>query len=203
MILAAKEGLVSAQCDITAAFVTAPIPNDEVVYLQQPRGFVQKGPNGEDLVCRLNSCLYGMRQSPRYFFGYLTKKFERAGLYPSKHDPCLFLGKGVAVITWVDDLLIYGKSEEDIAHIFDKLVADGVKLRREGTAEGYLGLQVNRDGNKTTLSQPGLIKRIVEALGLSTKFSTPSLHPLNKLRCHEIMMVNLPLDVSTIQVSLV
>ena len=173
MILAAKEGLVSAQCDITAAFVTAPIPKDEVVYVQQPRGFVQKGPNGEDLVCRLNSCLYGMRQSPRYFFGYLTKKFERAGLYPSKHDPCLFLGKGVAVITWVDDLLIYGKTEEDIAHIFDKLVADGVKLRREGTAEGYLGLKVERDGNKTILSQPGLIKRIVEALGLSTKFSTP------------------------------
>ncbi len=38
MILAAKEGLVSAQCDITTAFVTAPIPPNEVVYIEQPRG---------------------------------------------------------------------------------------------------------------------------------------------------------------------
>jgi hypothetical protein len=65
MILAAKEGLVSAQYDITAAFVTAPIPENEVVYVQQPRGFTKTVPNGEPLVCRLNSCLYGMRQSPR------------------------------------------------------------------------------------------------------------------------------------------
>ena len=40
MIIAAKEGWVSAQCDITAAFTTAPIPDDEVVYVAQPRGFV-------------------------------------------------------------------------------------------------------------------------------------------------------------------
>jgi hypothetical protein len=36
MILAAKERLVSAPYDITAAFVTAPIPANEVVYVQQP-----------------------------------------------------------------------------------------------------------------------------------------------------------------------
>ncbi len=36
MILAAKEELVLAQCDITAAFVTAPIPPNEVVYVEQP-----------------------------------------------------------------------------------------------------------------------------------------------------------------------
>jgi len=93
MILAAKEKLVSTQCDITAAFVTAPIPKDEVVYVHQPRGFI-KDPC---YVLKLNSCLYGMKQSPRYFFGYLTKKFEKQGLIPSKHDPCLFLGNGIIV----------------------------------------------------------------------------------------------------------
>ena len=119
MILAAKEKLVSAQCDITATFVTAPIPADEVVYVHQPRGFIKKGPNGEDLVCRLNACLYGMKQSPRYFFGYLTKKFEKAGLHPSKHDPCLFLGRGVAVITYVDDLLVYGRTDDDVTEVIN------------------------------------------------------------------------------------
>ena len=168
MILAAKERLVSSQCDITAAFVTAPIPPDEVVYVEQPRGFV-KDP---DSVLRLNSCLYGMKQSPRYFFGYLTKKLEAQGLTPSEHDPCLFLGNGLLVITYVDDILIYGRSQEEIDDLIAKLKKDNLALRKEGTAEGYLGLDVSYDGKKTTLSQPGLTQRIIEALGLSSKFST-------------------------------
>ena len=168
MILAAKERLVSSQCDITAAFVTAPIPPDEVVYVEQPRGF-KKDP---DSVLRLNSCLYGMKQSPRYFFGYLTKKLEAQGLTPSEHDPCLFLGNGLLVITYVDDILIYGRSQEEIDNLIDKLKKDNLALRKEGTAEGYLGLDVSYDGKKTTLSQPGLTQRIIEALGLSSKFST-------------------------------
>ena len=36
MILAAKEMWASAQCDITAAFVTASIRENEVVYVAQP-----------------------------------------------------------------------------------------------------------------------------------------------------------------------
>ena len=36
MILVAKEKLIPSQCDITALFVTAPIPPDKVVYVQQP-----------------------------------------------------------------------------------------------------------------------------------------------------------------------
>ena len=176
MILAAKERLVSSQCDITAAFVTAPIPEDEVVYVQQPRGFV-KDP---DMVLRLNSCLYGMKQSPRYFFGYLTKKLEAQGLVPSNHDPCLFLGNGLLVITYVDDILIYGRSQEEIDNLIANLKKDNLSLRKEGTAEGYLGLSVSHVGTKTTLSQPGLTKRIVEGLGLSSAYTTACSTPAEK-----------------------
>ncbi|KAL7523621.1 hypothetical protein ACHAWF_000598 [Thalassiosira exigua] len=57
MILAAKKRLASVQWDITAvAFVTAHIPPDEVVYVVQPRGFVQ----GTNEVLRLKSCSYRM-----------------------------------------------------------------------------------------------------------------------------------------------
>ena len=70
MILAAMENLASVQCDITAAFVTAPIPKDEVVYVKQSKGFIK---DSTKVLC-LNSCLYGMQQSPRYSFGYLTKE---------------------------------------------------------------------------------------------------------------------------------
>ena len=62
--------------------------------------------------------------------------------------------------------------KEDIDDLIARLKKDRVNMREEGTAEGYLGLKVERNGRKITLSQPGLIQRIIEALGLSSKFST-------------------------------
>ena len=52
-----------------------------------------------------------------------------------------------------------------------------MSLRKEDTSEGYIGLSVDHDGTKTTLSRPGFTKRIVEALGLSSKFSTSCTTP--------------------------
>ncbi|KAL7548588.1 hypothetical protein ACHAWF_011864 [Thalassiosira exigua] len=173
LVLAAKEKWVSAQCDITPAFVTAPIPPNETVYVAQPRGFVR----GENKVFRLKSCLYGMRQSPRYFFGYLTKKLLKQGLEPSYLDPCLFLGKDLIAVVYVDDVLFFGHSKDAVDDLIAKLQKDGVQIRKEGTAEGYLGLNVECDGNKTTLSQPGLIKRAIEGMGLSSRFSTSATTP--------------------------
>ncbi|KAL7526552.1 hypothetical protein ACHAXR_001541 [Thalassiosira sp. AJA248-18] len=164
MILAAKEKLVSTQCDITAAFVAAPIPKDEVVYVHQPRGFI-KDPR---YVLKLNSCLYGTKKSPRYFFGT-----REAGASSFEARFCLFLGNGLIVITHGDDILIYGIDKKEINNLIERLNEDSVHIPKEGTAEGYLSLSVVRDGNKTTLSQPGLIKRIVEGLGISSKFLTP------------------------------
>ena len=119
MILAAKERLISTQCDITAAFVTAPTPKDEVAYIHQPRGFIKY----LSYVLRLNSCLNGMKQSPtpRYFIVFLSKKLLAQGLTPSKHDPCLFLGNGLLVITYVDDILIYGRNQEDVDNLIASL----------------------------------------------------------------------------------
>jgi hypothetical protein len=61
MVLAAKLGLQSAQCNITAAFIHGRVPPEEEIYDHQPRGFKQgKG----DKVLRLRRTLYGLRQSP-------------------------------------------------------------------------------------------------------------------------------------------
>ncbi len=80
----------------------------------------------------------------------------------------------------MDDLLIYARTQQEIDDLIVNLQTDKCQIRKEGTAEGYLGLQVTRDGQKTTLSQPGLAKRIVEALGLSSKYSTLVSTPAEK-----------------------
>ena len=59
--LAAQYGLVLHQMDVVTAFLNGDL--DETIYMQQPDGYVQKGK--EQLVCKLNKSLYGLKQSPR------------------------------------------------------------------------------------------------------------------------------------------
>lgn len=168
MILALKLNLVSAQCDITAAFIHAKLAPDENIFVHQPRGFNI----GREYVMKLNRSLYGLRQAPRYFFAYLTKRLVRQGLTQSVHDPCLFYSKRIVAIIYVDDVLVYARSDADIEEFVEGMKKQEVLMRREDTVNGYLGVQIEVDGNKTILTQTGLIKRVVESLGLSSTYST-------------------------------
>ncbi len=66
------------QCNITAAFVHGRVPEDEEIYVHQPRGFYQE----RDHVMKLKRTLYGLKQAPRYFFKYFTEQLIRQGLTP-------------------------------------------------------------------------------------------------------------------------
>lgn len=76
MILSTKLSLVSAQADITGAFVHADLKPTEHIYVRQPRGMSR----GRNLVLKLNKSVYGLKQAPRYFFEHLTKRMALCGL---------------------------------------------------------------------------------------------------------------------------
>ena len=129
----------------------------------------------------LSRCLYGLQQSPRYFYEYLAQWIERQGVVASKFDPCLFLSKDLIVICYVADLLLYARDDviidDFISHMKEK---EHVVLRHEVTAEGFLGVDIKRDGNRTTLTQVGLKKRNIEALRLNSKYSTATSTPAER-----------------------
>jgi hypothetical protein len=178
--MALKLGYCSAQCDITAAFIHAVLPDDEEIFVQQPRGFHQK----HNHVLRLRRSLYGLRQAPRHFFHYLTDRLLQHGLQQSIHDPCLFFTSSLIVIVYVDDLLIFAKSDTLINSFISSMQREDICLRKEGTAEGYLGVDIQHVDGKIHLTQAGLSQRIIKALGLNkhtTSYKTPSdLTPLPK-----------------------
>jgi hypothetical protein len=141
MILAIKLKLISVQCDITAAFVHGWVPPTEMIYVHQPRGFHRgKG----DKVLRLKRTLYGLKQSSQYFFQYLTERLVKQGLTASNLDPCLFISKRLIVVIYVDDVLIYGISVKEIDELIENLKKDDISLHKEGTAEGYLGVDIQK-----------------------------------------------------------
>ena len=64
------------QLDIKNAFLHGDLEED--IYMEQPPGFVAQGEYG--LVCKLHRSLYGLKQSPRAWFGKFSHVVRMFGL---------------------------------------------------------------------------------------------------------------------------
>ena len=172
-ILEVLLGLKSKQGDVTCAFLHGALEPGETIYVDMPLGFNSKSKNGKRQVLKLNKTLYGLRQSPRAFWKYITAKLETCGLKQSTFDPCLFVGTDVMCIVYVDDLIFWSRDVANIDRVAMDLCKLGVALEQEDDAAGFLGVKLERDSSTGLLEmkQTGLIERVVEALGLDDGYA--------------------------------
>jgi hypothetical protein len=84
------------------------------------------------------------------------------------------MSNSLIVIINFDNISIYGQSDNDINCLIDQLKNEDVALHCEKTAEGYLGVDMQWEGNQVTLLQQGSMQSIIEPLGLGSKYSTPT-----------------------------
>ena len=168
--------LKSKQGDVTAAFLHADLSENEKVYVEMPLGFRKPGK-----VLKLKKTLYGLRQSPRMFWQYLTKAMEACGMEVSKIDPCLFVGQKVIAISYVDDILFWSTDEGHINDLAVKLREQGLLLEQEDDAAGFLGVRLEKTSDDLIeMKQTGLIDRVIVAVGLDTKMATPKWTPCER-----------------------
>ena len=68
-------------------------------------------------VCKLKKPLYGLKQSPRAWFGRFTKSMRAFGYHQSNSDHTLFLkkqhGKITTLIVYVDDMVVRGNDPKE------------------------------------------------------------------------------------------
>jgi hypothetical protein len=176
-MLQAQLDLASVQVDYVGAFTHADVekppgwsrmtPDEQYKnshFCEMPRGFAVPGK-----VLRLKKNLYGRRAAPMTWFQHLSANLEKCGLEPQNDvDPCLFISDTVICIVYVDDTLLYAKNRADIDAVIAKLKKLGMLLDPEDDASGFLGVDIrkNHKTGEITLSQPGLIKKILEDLQL-------------------------------------
>ena len=92
--------------DISAAFINAPI--QETIYVQPPPELYHVQPH---LLWRLKKALYGLWSSPKHWADHLhgILTLPAINLKQLKVDRCVYIGDRVAILVYVDDILVIGE----------------------------------------------------------------------------------------------
>ncbi|KAG8501579.1 hypothetical protein CXB51_003840 [Gossypium anomalum] len=146
--VAVTKGWHIRQVDVNNAFLNGDLTDD--VFMHQPPGYEQFGPNGERLVCQLTKALYGLRQAPRAWFDKLKQFLVSAGFTVSKSDASLFVRLSsdhtVYVLVYVDDIVITGSSVDEI-NCFVQMLHNQFALKDMGELHYFLGIEVSKSSS--------------------------------------------------------
>ena len=119
---------------------------EEEVFMNLPPGFEYT--YGENKVCRLRKSLYGLKQSPRAWFGKFEKALKGYIYQQSQVDHTMFYkradnGKLPILIVYVDDIIITGDDSEGIQAL-KKNLATEFETKDLGQLKYFLGMEVAR-----------------------------------------------------------
>ena len=182
-ILFALQAMLGWKChqmDVKTAFLHGDV--DEVIYIRPPDGFPET--NGK--VLRLRKALYGLKQSPRLWYLRLKKFLTSKGWKASSFDTSVFIHpSGMILTVYVDDINIFGKSEDNIIK-FKKELAEEFEMTDLGECAYYLGLHVHMRPEGTYLHQASFIQQILNRFSLNDikPVSTPT-NLANKLTANK------------------
>ena len=173
MNLAMQRGWVTRHVDFSNAFVQANLK--EEVYLEVPEMFFDEQGNGrkDDVVLKLQKSIYGLVQAPRSWYYHLLDGLHKLEFKPSVEDPGMYFGRGMILITYVDDTLFFGPDLGEIEAAITDLENAGFGLTREKgdaeTAFAFLGINILMDPilHKLRMTQSGLIDKVLSAVGMS------------------------------------
>ncbi|RVW96386.1 Retrovirus-related Pol polyprotein from transposon RE1 [Vitis vinifera] len=141
------------------------------------KGYTQ----GSGLVCRLRRSLYGLKQSPRAWFGRFSSVVQEFGMLRSTADHSVFyhhnsLGQCIYLVVYVDDIVITGSDQDGIQKLKQHLFTH-FQTKDLGKLKYFLGIEIAQSSSGVVLSQrktgeplgdPGRYRRLVGKLNYLT-----------------------------------
>ena len=164
LILCMIMGWVTIAVDCNQAFVQAIL--DKPVCMVTPRGF--KNRFGFDGCLRLKRSLCGSKYAPRDWHLTLRTGLLSLGFKESSINPCLLCRKDCICVNYVDDCGIGAPNRKIIDKVVEDLRKLGFDLDVESDFNSYLGIGIEERPDKSRImTQKGLIKKILDATGMS------------------------------------
>ena len=176
LAFAIQKDMIIHQMDVVSAFLNGTLK--EEVYMEQAEGYVKRGQ--EDLYCKLNKSLYGLKQSPRLWNETLHQFLTDKDFVRAEADPCVYVNTNNKVLTiitvYVDDLIIICSTLNRLKDI-KSCLTERFKMKDLGSLHYCLGINITHDkANKQIfLSQEQFIIRKLKEYGLenSNPVDTP------------------------------
>ena len=163
---AAQRGWAVHEADYSTAYLNAKL--DTVVYMRQPRGYVQYGPDGQELVCMLQRAIYGLPQSGRLWQQTHTQALLEIGFEQCIAEHALFkLERSESDVLYLlvnVDNLYTASSNDTIRRTVINQLQEKFELNDLGIVEYTLGVRVqqNLTTRTTTLDQAQYITTMVK-----------------------------------------
>lgn len=142
--IAISKKLLHATTDIDAAYLNAPVSDDEdtiLIIIDDTLANICDLPRGT--LYRVNRSLYGLPSSGRNWFNHYSANLILEGYQQSKFDPCLFFcingHETTYVCLFVDDTYIFSNSQENL----DRFVFNMNKhytVTLNSIADSFLGI---------------------------------------------------------------
>ena len=153
--------------DVKNAFLHGEL-QEEVVYMDQPLGFEDDCHLG--YVCKLQKALYGLKQTPRAWHSKIAQYLTSIGFCMSDVDHSLYvhmIDKGiVAIVIYVDDLIIGGDSLEEIKDV-KGLLRNEFDMKDMGELRYFLGIEMIHTPEGIWLSQRQYVLDMMSKYGMA------------------------------------
>jgi len=112
----------------------------------------QSSMQAKKLVWLLKKGLYGLKQAPRLWQKDVDEYLSYSlSLVHSDADHSVFLGLDVAILVYVDDILIFSPSKDRVEEVTQALHAN-YSMTDIGEPESFLGIRIVRDRKARTIT---------------------------------------------------
>ncbi|RVW16197.1 Retrovirus-related Pol polyprotein from transposon RE1 [Vitis vinifera] len=140
----------------------------EEVYMDLPPGCMVSEKQCQK-VCKLRKSLYGLKQSPRAWFGRFTKSMIAFGYHQSNSYHTLFLkkqhGKITTLIVYVDDKVVIGNDPKE-RKALENYLSREFEMKDLGPLKYFLGIEVSRSSEGIFLSQRKYALNLLQETGM-------------------------------------
>lgn len=134
--------------DVKTAYLNSKL--EETIYIAQPYLFEK----GNDMVCKLNKAIYGLKQAAKCWNQHLTSVLLEMDFEQLNADHCIFANacRTSIIAIYVDDLLIITKNQTQFDMI-QKRLNSHFQITNKGKASHFLGVEIRQLKDTIELSQ--------------------------------------------------
>ncbi len=110
--------------------------------------------------------MHGLKQAGNNWFDTLKQSLLTREFSQSSIDPCLFVRPDCLIVVYVDDCLLFARSDTILDSVFSSLQKD-FNLTSDGDVGAILGIDIQQNNESfLELTQTGLINKIISLCGL-------------------------------------